>query len=200
MRKGMIVILNGVSSSGKSTLAKMIQDRSGFPFYRLDIDDFILMAPEKFNDYDNKDFSVQFKFSSKFFHVVKLYSDLGFDLIVPYMFFKKSESLLEFKELLCGYPLLIVNIYCPVDELQRRENVRRDRKIGSASEQLALLETEFPNSISVNNYETTSENCADIIIREAVKIKRELLLPQLILEYFCLPQRRNTASKILDRR
>ena len=58
----MIVILNGVSSSGKSTLAKMIQDRSGFPFYRLDIDDFILMAPEKFNDYDNKDFSVQFNF------------------------------------------------------------------------------------------------------------------------------------------
>lgn len=174
MRKGMIVILNGVSSSGKSTLAKMIQDRSGFPFYRLDIDDFILMAPEKFNDYDNKDFSVQFNFASKFFHVVKLYSDLGFDLIVPYMFFKKSEALLEFKELLRGYPLLIVNIYCPVDELQRRENVRRDRKIGSASEQLKLLETEFPNSISVNNYETTNENCADIIIREAVKIKREL--------------------------
>ena len=174
MKKGIIVILNGVSSSGKSTLAKIIQDRSAFPFYRLDIDDFILMAPEQFNDYDNKDFSVQYKFASKFFHVVKLYSDLGFDLIVPYMFFKNSESLLEFKELLCGYPLLIVNICCPVGELQRRENVRGNRKIGSAAEQLKLLETEFADSIAVNNYEKTNENCADIIISEAVKMKREL--------------------------
>lgn len=91
MKKGKIIILNGVSSLGKTTLAKIIQDRSSIPLYRLDIDDFILMSPDKFNDYENGDFSVQYAFASKFFYAVKLFSDLGFDLIVPYMFFKTAR-------------------------------------------------------------------------------------------------------------
>lgn len=72
MEKGKIIILNGVSSSGKSTLAKVLQDQSPIPLYKLDIDDFILMAPDKFNDYANNDFSVQYALASKFFHIVKL--------------------------------------------------------------------------------------------------------------------------------
>ena len=43
MKKGKIIILNGVSSSGKTTLAKVIQDQSPIPLYKLDIDDFILI-------------------------------------------------------------------------------------------------------------------------------------------------------------
>lgn len=164
MKKGKIIILNGVSSSGKTTLAKTIQDRSPIPLYRLDIDDFILMSPEKFNDYENGGFSVQYAFASKFFYVVKLYSDLGFDLIVPYMFFKNSEALQDFRELLNGYPVFVVNISCPVEELQRRETIRGNRKVGSAKEQLNLLETNFENILTINNFENTNDVCADEII------------------------------------
>lgn len=164
MKKGKIIILNGVSSSGKTTLAKVIQDRSPIPLYKLDIDDFILMSPDKFNDYENCDFSVQYTFASKFFHVVKLYSDLGFDLIVPYMFFKNSETLQEFRVLLNDYPVFVVNISCSVEELKRRETKRENRKIGSAEEQLILLETDFENSLTVDNFENTNDLCADEII------------------------------------
>lgn len=171
MKKGKIIILNGVSSSGKTTLAKTIQDRSPIPLYKLDIDDFILMAPDKFNDYENGDFSVQYKFASKFFYVVKLYSDLGFDLIVPYMFFKNSDTLQEFRELLNDYPVLVVNISCSVEELQRREITRENRKIGSAAEQLQLLETDFENSATVDNFINSNETCADKIIDLFWKVK-----------------------------
>lgn len=164
MKKGKIIILNGVSSSGKTTLAKTIQERSPIPLYKLDIDDFILMSPEKFNDYENGDFSVQYAFASKFFYVVKLYSDLGFDLIVPYMFFKNSETLQEFRVLLNDYPVFVVNISCSVEELKRRETKRENRKIGSAEEQLNLLETDFENSLTVDNFENTNDVCADKII------------------------------------
>ncbi len=165
MKKGKIIILNGVSSSGKTTLAKVIQDRSPMPLYKLDIDDFILMAPEKYNDYENGDFSVQYAFASKFFHVVKLYSDLGFDLIVPYMFFKNSDTLQESRSLLKEYPVMVVNVTCPVEELQRRELARKNRKIGSAEEQRHLLETDFANSVTMDNYTKTNESCADEIIK-----------------------------------
>lgn len=164
-KKGRIIILNGVSSSGKTTLAKAIQDRSPIPLYKLDIDDFILMSPEKFNDYEHNDFSVQYAFASKFFHVVKLFSDMGFDMVVPHMLFKNTDTLKEFKVLLKDYPVLIVNITCPVEELNKRELSRGDRNPGSAEEQLQLLETQFYNSITVNNFESTNEECAEMIIK-----------------------------------
>ena len=169
MKKGKIIILNGVSSSGKTTLAKTIQDHSPIPLYRLDIDDFILMSPDKFNDYENCDFSVQYAFASKFFHVVKLCSDLGFDLIVPFIFFKNSDTLQNFRELLVGYPVFVVNISCPVEELKRRETKRENRKIGSAKEQMDLLETDFENSLTVDNFSNTNDVCADKIIEAFVK-------------------------------
>lgn len=169
MKKGKIIILNGVSSSGKTTLAKIIQDRSPIPLYRLDIDDFILMSPDKFNDYENGDFSVQYAFASKFFHAVKLYSDFGFDLIVPYMFFKNSEALQEFRVLLKDYPVLVVNISCSVEALQRREFKRENRKIGNAEEQLNLLEKNFENSLTVDNSEETNDACADKILEAFIK-------------------------------
>ena len=94
MSQGRIIILNGVSSAGKTTLARIVQDRSPTPLYRLDIDDFILMSPDKFNDYENGDFSVEYRFASKFFHVVKLYSDFGFDFVRKQSLLHKLPMLL----------------------------------------------------------------------------------------------------------
>ena len=169
-KKGRIIILNGVSSSGKTTLAKVLQDRSPIPLYKLDIDDFIFMSPEKFNDYEHNDFSVQYAFASKFFHVVKLFSDMGFDMVVPNMFFKNTDTLKEFRVLLKDHPVSVVNITCPVEELNRREALRGDRKPGSAEEQLQLLETRFDNSITVNNFENTNEECADLILKSFLSV------------------------------
>lgn len=72
MGKGNIIILNGVSSSGKTTLAKALQEQMPYPLYLMDVDTFALMTPEKYNY--GEDFSVQHKFMSKMFHVVKLFS------------------------------------------------------------------------------------------------------------------------------
>ena len=51
MNKGKIIVLNGVSSSGKTTLAKALQEALDEPYTRLSIDDFINMMPEKLIKY-----------------------------------------------------------------------------------------------------------------------------------------------------
>ena len=43
MEKGKIIILNGASSSGKTTLAKALQDRMDDLTYILSLDDFLTM-------------------------------------------------------------------------------------------------------------------------------------------------------------
>ena len=82
MEKGIIIWLNGVSSSGKSTLAKTLQDRLLVPFYVLANDMFTndTVSPEKFIDID-ADETYQ-RVLTGMYHAVKGFSDAGINTIV----------------------------------------------------------------------------------------------------------------------
>ena len=51
MDKGRIIFLNGTSSSGKSSIAKALQNLLETPFLHVSADDFLSMLPERFIDY-----------------------------------------------------------------------------------------------------------------------------------------------------
>jgi chloramphenicol 3-O phosphotransferase len=98
------------------------------------------------------------------FHAVKLFSDLGFDLVVPFIFINGANMLEECVTLLHMYPVLFVHVTCPVEELRRREKERRDRKVGEAETQLPLLVPQDTYDITVDTYNFSVEACADKII------------------------------------
>lgn len=161
MENGRIIILNGVSSAGKSTLAKTLQDRLSHPYFKMDVDVFCSMSPEKFN-IDN--YSVQWEFVSNMFHAVKLFSDMGFNLIVPCIFLEDGDFLKKCVTLLYTYPVLFVHVECPAEELRRREKERGDRKIGGAESMLTILIPQDTYDITVDTYSLSIEECADKII------------------------------------
>jgi chloramphenicol 3-O phosphotransferase len=161
MEKGNIIILNGVSSSGKTTLAKILQKRMPYPLYHIDVDTFCLMTPEKYYD---TDWSVQYKFVSKMFHAVKLFSDMGFNLVVPCVFLEDGDFLKNCVILLHTYPVLFVHVKCPVEELRRREKERGDRKIGDAEDMISTLVPKDTYDITVDTFISPAEECADKII------------------------------------
>ena len=161
MEKGKIVILNGVSSAGKTALAKTLQGRLSQPYFHMDVDVFCLMAPEKFGV--DGDYSVQWKFVSNMFHAVKLFSDMGFNLVVPCIF-DNGDFLKNCVTLLHEYPVFFVHVKCPVDELRNREKERGDRKMGMAESLLSTLyPQDAPYDITVNTFCNTTEECADTI-------------------------------------
>lgn len=47
MEKGNIIFLNGISSSGKTTLEKVLQDSLQEPYFRISADAFFTIAPQK---------------------------------------------------------------------------------------------------------------------------------------------------------
>lgn len=57
MKKGKIIYLNGVSSAGKTTLSKTLQERLTEPYYWMSMDTFMNMTPKKFinNDSDKNE-------------------------------------------------------------------------------------------------------------------------------------------------
>jgi chloramphenicol 3-O-phosphotransferase len=78
MENGKIVFLNGVSSAGKTNLAKTLQHKLAAPYYWLSEDIFRDMTPKKFDNEDS-DENEQAWINAIFgmYHTAKTYSDLG---------------------------------------------------------------------------------------------------------------------------
>jgi len=174
MEKGKIIFLNGVSSAGKTTLAKTLQNRLSEPFYLLSNDMFCDMAPEKFWDI-NSDETGSVALSG-LHHTIKTFSDIGINSIVDHVLLKRQgekynkynidnlDNMEECVMLLHDYPVLFVHVTCPLEELRRREKERGDRDIGQGESQLLELSPQSTYDITVDTFLDSTEECADKII------------------------------------
>ena len=161
MAKGKIIFLNGVSSSGKSTLAAKLQKSLPEAYFVFCADLFMeMISPAKgLGDYDGE---AKVQFISAMYHAIRALSDAGFNMIVDDLFLKDNFSGFEqCVELLRDCPVLFVRVTCPLDELRRREKARGDREIGQGEGQLALLNPQDTYDITVD---TSGEDCIDRII------------------------------------
>lgn len=172
MKKGKIIFLNGVASAGKSTLSKTLQSRLEEPYYWLNVDEFI-----KFSDVNPQEHNPMTYFEkgkdpiSLFPHIIKLFSDLGVNVIADAAFmrgrrnlFLAMETLKVCIEMLHEYPVLYVHVTCPLEELRRREEERFNRNIGENEYFLAELSPVDIFDITVDTFHNTKEECADKII------------------------------------
>ncbi|MCL2299933.1 MAG: chloramphenicol phosphotransferase CPT family protein [Firmicutes bacterium] len=167
MKKSRIIFLEGVSSSGKTTLAKALQARLPSPFFWLAGDTIWTMAPEKFKHDPEVIFP---KIDAATINTIKLFSKLGIDVIVDMVPVIKSNK--KFAKMLRGCPTLYVNVTCPVEELRRREQARGDRQIGLGESQLAGLSPPGFYDIIVDTHSHSSEECADQIIEMMNRLLR----------------------------
>ena len=167
MKKGKIICLNGVSSSGKSTLAKSLQENLKKPYFWMSEDTFVFILPDKFNAFKNdteENERILEEALFNYFHTAKLYSDRGSNIIIDTVL--DDEEWVNFiVELLQDNPVLFVHVTCPRGELAKRELARGDREIGLAVEQLEYLSPkEQIYDIAVDTHAYTADECAGKII------------------------------------
>ena len=98
MNKGKVIILNGVSSSGKTTLAKAIQNAFDELYIRLSIDDFVSMMPVKTveNELGNAFYASQ----TILLQTIKTLSDAGTNVVVDNVMLTYFETLKQYVECL----------------------------------------------------------------------------------------------------
>jgi len=159
MKKGRVIFLEGVSSAGKTTLAKTLQARLPEPFFWLAGDTIWTMAPEKFKHDPETIFP---KIDVATINTIKLFSKLGIDVIVDIVPVIKSNK--RFAKMLRKRPVLYVNVTCPLEELRRREQERGDRQVGLGESQLAGLSPPGKYDVTVDTHNNSCEECADQII------------------------------------
>jgi chloramphenicol 3-O phosphotransferase len=162
--KGLIIFLNGTSSSGKTSLARLLQAKLACPAYHLSQDMFSQMASKT---HRAADFWVVTNTTiSAMHHTIALFSDLGLDVIVDHILLDTHDQiwLRDCVRLLHAYPVLFVRVECPLEELERREQQRSDRRLGQARAQIDKIHGHGVYDLTVDTYTQTLETCADQIV------------------------------------
>lgn len=90
--------------------------------------------------------------------------DKGINLVIDTVLHDK-ETLEDFYYVTAGYPILLVGVHCPEDELIRREKERGDRQIGLSLQQLKFGHQQKDiYDVQVNTHDSTLEECTKRII------------------------------------
>ena len=126
-----VILLNGPSSSGKSTLAgelqAQIKARKAEDYQVVSIDDFMTMDPME-TMYEDDVWAVAGNLCDRALDILASGSGVIIDHVIT------SERIFrQLKEMLYAYPLRTVHITCPPEILAERERARGDRCPGSAA-------------------------------------------------------------------
>ncbi len=159
------ILLNGTSSSGKTTIANAILRQSDIPFVRLCIDDFLAMIDFRHIDCEAVDgitpecerLVLGFQLS------IKAMIDAGNVVLVDHVLQepKWKEHLLN---LLAGSKLLYVGVRCPIVIVEQREKTRGDREIGLAASQFDRVHTDVPYALQVDSSAQSPDECAGNVL------------------------------------
>ena len=132
-----IILLNGPSSSGKSTLAKslqkLIEEKRNEKFGIVSIDDFLKMTAED-AIYEDDVFEISEKLCEKTLEVLESNPGVIVDHVIT------SERIFkQLKDKLSPYRLYLIHVTCPLDVLKQREKERKNRCAGSAESSYKYL-------------------------------------------------------------
>ena len=136
MGAGRIILLNGASSAGKSTLARALQATLPEPFWHWSIDHLRASGTLPRERIDRGEFAwtdMREAFFDGFHRSIPALASAGNDLIVEHIVETTTWSR-RLVELLAPFDVFRVGLRCPLPELERRERERGDRRAGSARE------------------------------------------------------------------
>jgi chloramphenicol 3-O phosphotransferase len=173
-----IVILNGVGSAGKSSIAKALQSITAEPFLHVQIDVFMDMLPAAYNDHpDGFTYETVFEHGKPVVvikagpigertlrgmrHAIAALAEQGNSLIVDDVLLGSEKG--EYAALLSAFELYFVGIFAPLEMLEVREHERGDRLIGLARWQFSRVHEGMTYDLEVDTGSASPMECAALI-------------------------------------
>ena len=131
---GKIILINGASSSGKSTLARQLQQTLPVPFWHFSFDHLrdsnaLPMARVRSGEFDWS--AMRPAVFDGFHGCLPVLAEAGNNLIVDHII-ENEMWMSDLVKLLAGLDVFFVGVHCPLPELERRERERGNRRVGEA--------------------------------------------------------------------
>lgn len=138
MKRANAIFLHGTSSSGKTTVATAFQKAMEEPALYVSNDKFIFMAADHVLKDDKFRPKVLLPLLSAFHRSLPIIAKCGFPMIIDHVI-ERRDWMDEIAEQLDGLEVFFVKVECPLEELERREKERGDRKVGLAKWQYDIV-------------------------------------------------------------
>ena len=169
-----VILLNGTSSAGKTTIAKSLQQIMDAPYLHVPVDSFGAMAPgpDKLGEPGSPQWQSVFnRLLSGFHHSLAALAAAGSNLIVDHVLVQGVEPqnwLTECLDLFAPFTVYFIGVHCPLEELRRREQARGDRGVGLAESQFSRVHQHGVYDLEVDTSVLSAERCA-LSIKELVE-------------------------------
>lgn len=185
LKMAKIIFLNGVSSVGKTSIAKALQTILQEPYIHLGIDHVFEWLPQEFI---NDPHGIVFETSEENSHpLVKIkmgdygnnvfkgmraamaaFAEQGNNLVIDEVLL--SNELEDYTNLLADFQVHYVGIFAPLAVIEERERIRGDRHIGLARWQYNIVHQNKTYDLEIDNTTLSPLACAKII-QEKFKLK-----------------------------
>jgi chloramphenicol 3-O phosphotransferase len=173
-----IVLLNGVGSAGKTSIAKALQTIAADPFLHVQMDTFMEMLPDAYQEHpdgftyetvceDGKPLTVirtgplGERTLRGMRHAIVAMAQQGNDLIVDDVLLGDEKA--EYNALLAPFQFFRVGVFAPLDILEARERQRPDRLVGLARWQYDRVHKGMVYDLEVDTSNATPMECAELI-------------------------------------
>lgn len=157
--RGRVILLNGASSSGKSSIGNALQRVLPDPWFFFPVDALGAMrSSEHTRVLDGGQIEEMLHRTRMGYHrAVAGLASVGNDVIMDYPLSEpwRLEDLLD---VLDGYDVTVVDVRCDPGELDRRELARGDRPVGLAPSQRVFRHDD--RDVTVDTTHTSPEACA----------------------------------------
>ncbi|WP_327350757.1 phosphotransferase-like protein [Streptomyces sp. NBC_01304] len=155
---GTVILLNGASSSGKSSIARELLTVLEGSWFHMPVDAFHSMRGG--SDIPDDDLQAEIDRTAKGFHrAVAGMAAGGNNLIVDHPL-SRHWRLLDLLDLLVPEDTVFIGVRCPLPELERREKERGDRHPGLAAAQYSQVHAHELHDLDVDTGRHSPAECA----------------------------------------
>jgi chloramphenicol 3-O phosphotransferase len=161
-----IIYLNGVSSSGKTSLGRALQEVMAEPYFHVQLDHFGAMKPRRPRPEDTSplwrdliDHLYPAYLVPAFHGGVAHFAARGANVIADSLVGR--PGLVQAAQCLAEHRLVLVGVRCALDELERRERARTEgRPLGQARRQYDWLHKDVVYDLEVDTSNASPAECA----------------------------------------
>ena len=168
MKSGTIVILNGTSSSGKTSILRALQNLLEEPFLEAGIDKFIWMLPERYLNrplwddvlgLGDKAGAEGHRLISGMHHTIAALSRTGSNVLADHVLVD-PRWLEECARLFNDSNAFLIGVLCPLEILEQREKARENRTLGQAKAQFEVVHAHGIYDLEVDTSLYSAGECA----------------------------------------
>jgi chloramphenicol 3-O phosphotransferase len=181
-----IIVLNGASSAGKTSLCKLLQIALDEPYMHLQEDAFVFNTYHERWTQPGPGEQIFAMTMLAYYRSIRASVSAGHNLLVDTGFYS-AELVHQFAHELHDLPIWLVGVHCSVAELERREQARGDRQAGIAREQFYTIHEHVQYDIEVDTSDATFDVCTDHIKAVVTSAAHPTAIQRLYAQFAPMP-------------